>query len=204
VAKGVFIPRCNWPRKKQLSCRPITAGYIVFVFVSFSFRFRFVADFLSLCHRRCIRNLQSSESNFGPKRARAAQREETHLVDWGQGDTLVLARARGSVSLANFLASLAIFGGHLQFWPRRGSDARGRQNLGPSKRPEALFEWRIGVNGARRLAYEVAAAAAPRRGIPSSRRGLRGGRTGGFAAAARPRRLGACQFLESFEWKTTV
>ena len=93
--------------------------------------------------------------------------KKIHLVDWGQGESLVLARARGSVSLTNFWAFLAIFGGHLQFWPRRGWDALGRQNIGPSKRPEALFEWRIGENGARRLAYEVAAAAAPRRGIPS-------------------------------------
>ena len=44
------IPCCDWSSKNQLSCRPITAGYIVFVFVSFSFRLRFVADLLSLCH----------------------------------------------------------------------------------------------------------------------------------------------------------
>jgi len=56
--------------KKQLSCRPITAGYIVFVSFSFRFRFvfvsfsfRFVTDFPSLRHIIPRPNLRA-----GPKK----------------------------------------------------------------------------------------------------------------------------------------
>ena len=72
-------------------------------------------------------------------------------------------------------------------------------------RVELCFEWGIGENDARTLAYEVAAAASPRRGVTS----LRSSHAVDSVGVERrvsppPRRWGASLFLESFEWETTV